>query len=117
MLLAITEDVTTLRNSMSQFPVSYYFHGGEKETALPGILEYVRGIAERATRSQDSAVRITGIMLSGAIIDYVELLAEVYLRMPSDDIPAVVRAYASDQLRDVVEYEPKSIRGAGSQAA
>src|SRR6185312_370426 len=85
MLLAITEEVTTLRNSMSQFPVSYYFHGGEKETALPGILEYVRGIAERATRSQDSAVRITGIMLSGAIIDYVELLAEVYLRMPSDD--------------------------------
>jgi len=105
LLLAITEEVTTLRNSMAQFPVSYYFHGGESETALPGILEYIRGIGERATRSSDSSVRITGIMLSGAIIDYLELLAEVYLRMPSDDIPAVLRAYASDQLRDVVEYE------------
>ena len=109
LLLTITEEVTTLRNSMSQFPVSYYFHGGEKETALPGILEYIRGIGEKATRSHDPSVRITGTMLSGAIIDYVELLAEVYLRMPSDDVPAVLRAYASDQLRDVVEYEPEPV--------
>jgi hypothetical protein len=106
LLLAITEEVTTLRNSMSQFPVSYYFHGGENETALPGILEYIRGIGDTATHSRDPSVRVTGSMLSGAIIDYLEFLAEVYLRMPSDDIPAVLRAYASDQLRDIVEYEP-----------
>jgi hypothetical protein len=46
-------------------------------------------------------------MLSGAIIDYLELLAEVYLRMPTDDIKAVLREYARDQLRDVVEYKPQ----------
>jgi hypothetical protein len=107
LLLAITEEVTTLRNSMSQFPVSYYFHGGESETALPGILEYVRGIAERSAKSEHTAVRIAGAMLSGAIIDYLELLAEVYLRMPTDDIKAVLREYARDQLRDVVEYKPQ----------
>lgn len=106
LLLTITEQVTTLRNSMSQFPVSYYFHGGENETALPGIIEYIRGIAEKATNSQNGSVRIAGTMLSGAIIDYLELLAEVYLQMPSDDIPAVLRAYARDQLREVVEYKP-----------
>jgi len=83
LLLTITEEITTLRNSMSQFPVSYYFHGGEAETALPGILEYVRGIGEKATQSHDPSVRIIGIMLSGAIIDYLQLVAQVYLRMPS----------------------------------
>jgi hypothetical protein len=117
LLLTITEEVTKLRNSMSQFPVSYYFHGGEKETALPGILEYVRGIGEKATRSHDPSVRITGIMLSGAIVDYLELIAEVYLHMPSNDVPAVLRAYASDQLREVVEYEGESIGGRDSRAA
>jgi hypothetical protein len=101
--------VTTLRNSMSQFPISYYFHGGESETALPGILEYIRGIGERTIHSNDPAVRIAGTMLSGAIIDYLELLAEVYLRMPKDDPAAILRQYASDQLRDVIEYErPRS---------
>jgi hypothetical protein len=117
LLLPITEEITTLRNSMSQFPVSYYFHGGEKETALPGILEYIRGIGEAATHSHDPAVRITGTMLSGAIIDYLELLAEVYLRMPSENIPAVLRAYANDQLRDLVEYESESAADRGSRAA
>ncbi len=117
LLLTITEEITKLRNSMSQFPVSYYFHGGEKETALPGILEYVRGIGEKATRAHDASVRIAGIMLSGAIIDYLEFLAQVYLRMPSDDIPAVLRAYARDQLRAVVEYEPARVEGQDSRAA
>jgi hypothetical protein len=109
LLMKITEEVTTLRNSMSQFPISYYFHGGESETALPGILEYIRGIGERTIHSNDPAVRIAGTMLSGAIIDYLELLAEVYLRMPKDDPAAILRQYASDQLRDVIEYErPRS---------
>jgi hypothetical protein len=105
LLMKITEDVTTLRNSMSQFPISYYFPGGERETALPGILEYVRGIGERTTHSNDPAVRIAGTMLSGAIIDYLELLAEVYLRMPQDDPAAILREYARDQLRDLVPYK------------
>jgi hypothetical protein len=117
LLLTITEEVTKLRNSMSQFPVSYYFHGGEKETALPGILEYIREIGEKATRSHDPSVRITGTMLSGAIIDYVELLAKVYLRMPSNDIPAVLRVYANDQLRDLVKYESDGVGGRDSRAA
>jgi hypothetical protein len=105
LLMMITEEVTTLRNSMAQFPISYYFHGGERETALPGILEYVRGIGERATHSNDPAVRIAGTMLSGAIIDYLEFLAEAYLLMPQDDPAAVLREYARDQLLDLVEYE------------
>jgi hypothetical protein len=109
LLITITEEVTTLRNSMSQFPVSYYFQGGESETALPGILEYVRGIAERAAKADDPAVRIAGTMLSGAIIDYLELLAEVYLSMPSDDIKAVSQEYARDQLCEIVEYEPHDL--------
>lgn len=117
LLLTITEQVTTLRNSMSQFPVSYYFHGGERETALPGVLEYIRGIAEKATRSQNGSVRISGSMLSGAIIDYLELLAEVYLQMPSDDIAAVLRAYGRDQLREVVEYKPETVNDRESRAA
>ena len=117
LLLTITEEVTTLRNCIAQFPVSYYFHGGESETALPGILEYIRGIGEKATHSHDTAVRITGIMLSGAIIDFLELLAEVFLRMPADDIEAVLRAYANDQLRDVVEYDQQRPKTPSERAA
>jgi hypothetical protein len=79
------------------------------ETALPGILEYIRGIGERTTHSHDPAVRIAGTMLSGAIIDYQKLLAEGHLRMPQDDPAAILREYARDQLRDVIEYErPRS---------
>jgi len=94
-----------LRNSMAQFPVTYYFRGGDKKMSLPRILEYIRGIGLQAAESHDPAIRITGAMLGGAVGDFLRLVADVYLDMPADDLSAVVKAYARDHLRELVAYE------------
>lgn len=104
-LMEITAEMIGLRNSLAQFPISYYFQAAEKETALPGILEYLRGMAERATASQEDCVRLAGTVLGGAIESYLKLVADVYLRMPTDDTPAVLRAYANDHRREIVAYD------------
>jgi hypothetical protein len=101
----ITTEIVILRNSMAQFPVSYYFRGGDKKMSLPGILEYIRGIGLRAAESRDPAIRISGTMLGGAVIDLLHLIADVFLEMPADDPAAVAQAYARDHLRDLVPYE------------
>ena len=100
----LTVEVIVLRNSMSQFPVSYYFLSGEKKSSLPGILEYVRGIAKRAAARPEPEVRLAGAMLGGALKDYLMLLAEEFLRMPGENLDAVMRAYAHDHMQYLVPY-------------
>ncbi|MBV8477282.1 MAG: hypothetical protein JOZ36_11500 [Acidobacteria bacterium] len=37
-IMAFTGDLAALRNQMAQFPISHYFHVGEPQTALAGVL-------------------------------------------------------------------------------
>ena len=100
----LTRGLLQLRNQMAQFPITYYFHMGESETALAGIIGYMADLAERAIAAgRPPSVRLSGTSLGGAVEDFLEHLARTYLRMPCGDKPAIMRAYARDQMRELVD--------------
>jgi hypothetical protein len=104
-IMTFAADLVQLRNSLTQFPVSYYFVGHENETSLPAILEYLRGLAESAEQSQKPAIRFAGGVLMRSIREYLKTVARIFLRCSPDDMQAVLRAYAKDHLRELVPYE------------
>jgi hypothetical protein len=107
LLMEFAGEFAQLRNSASQFPITYYFHSGETISGLAGILEYARVVADEASRSGSGSVRLAGTCLGGAIEDYLKLIAVDFLRMPpKSDTRDILRAYASDHMREVVNYDP-----------
>lgn len=46
-LLGLASQLITSRNELSQFPITYYFHENESETALARIMPYLADIAEQ----------------------------------------------------------------------
>jgi hypothetical protein len=102
----LSTEVIRLRNSLAQFPVSYYFLSGEERSSLPGILEYLRAMAEAGSKSSSPAIRIAATELGGAIQNYLELVAEAFLQIPANDPPRVLRAYAESHKRELVTYHP-----------
>lgn len=101
-IIGIAGDLASLRNQMAQFPISYYFYMGEPQTALAGALPYLYELADRAVASEVVAVRLAGTALGGAVEDFLGLLAEGFLRMPDGDKQAILRAYAREQMSDMM---------------
>ena len=101
-IMGIAADVASLRNQMAQFPISYYFYMGEPRTALAGALPYLYELSERGVRSERPAVRLAATALGGAVDDYLELLADVFLRIPGDDKKQILRAYSEEQMSDMI---------------
>jgi hypothetical protein len=95
--------VAALRNQMAQFPITYYFDTGEPETALAGALPYLLELANRATRNEKfPGLCIAGTVLGGAVHSFLELLAEGFLCMPTNDKQAILQAYAAEQMSDLM---------------
>jgi hypothetical protein len=98
-LWGLAAEISSLRNDLTQFPITYYFHSGDEHSGLAGALPYVADLAENASRPQMSpSVRMAGIALGGAIHDYLEYVAETFLDMPLDDKRAIMRRYADEHL-------------------
>ena len=101
-VLDLGTSVAGLRNQMAQFPITYYFDTGEPETALAGALPYLLEFSERASRATQPALRLAGTVLGGAVHSFLEMLAEDFLSMPQDDKLAIMRAYATEQMSDLI---------------
>lgn len=101
-IMAMAGDLANLRNQLSQFPIAYYFHIGEKKSALSGAMAYLAEIGKRAADSEAPAMRVAGTALGGAVHNFLELLAEDFLRMPSHDKNAILLAYAREQMTDLM---------------
>jgi hypothetical protein len=113
-LWGLAKDIAELRNDLVQFPISYYFHSGDRESGLSAGLPYLAEIAEKASRPHRApAYRIAGVSLGGAIDDYLDEIAEVFLRMPKDDKAAIMRRLADDQLRQTYTMPSQPRRRAG----
>jgi hypothetical protein len=103
LLSGLLSEFASLRNQMAQFPIAYYFHMGEEQTALPGILPYIADLAARAAEpGRAPSVRLLGTALGGVVESFLEALAETYLRIPLDDKRRILEAYAYDQMRELV---------------
>ena len=102
-LMSLTAQLTTLRSQVIQLPITYYFHVGEEEGALAGILPYLAELAVRSTRAgRPASLRLAGTSLGGAVDSYLEMIATIFLRIPTDDKGAILRRHADDQLRRMV---------------
>jgi hypothetical protein len=107
LLLGLTQQVSTIRNDLSQFPITYYFHVGERITATPGVMAYMYDLAESCSESKyGKGVRLSASMLAGSITDYTNLVAEVFLRKDEREPRKVIRMYAKDHLRELMPEEP-----------
>lgn len=95
-------DLASLRNQMAQFPITYYFDMGEPETALAGALSYLLELADRASDAEGNGMKISGTVLGGAVESFLNMLATDFLSMSVDDKPAILRAYASEQMSDLI---------------
>jgi hypothetical protein len=101
-ILSLGTDLASLRNQMAQFPITYYFDMGEPETALAGALSYMLELGERASAAQSNGMKIAGAVLGGAVESFLEMLASDFLSIPQNDKHAILRAYASEQMSDLV---------------
>lgn len=101
-IMAIGADLASLRNQMAQFPITYYFDMGEPETALAGALSYLLELADRSSSAPQPALRIAGTVLGGAVESFLEMLATDFLSVSPDDKHAILRAYASEQMSDLI---------------
>lgn len=108
LLIGLTEQVSQMRNDLSQFPITYYFHMGERNTATPGTLSFLYDLAEECSKpAYGDSVRMAATTLGGAVKDYTNVLAEVFLRKRGKDVKEIIRLYAKDHLRELMPETPE----------
>lgn len=100
-LLGFASQVTTSRNELIQFPITYYFHEHERETSLAATLPYLADIAAQNV-NRPGAAAIAATVLGGAVEDYLKVIAALFLNRPFTDRHEMLRAFAADHLRDIV---------------
>jgi hypothetical protein len=93
--------MTTSRNELIQFPITYYFHENEGQTSLAAILPYLADIAAQNVRGE-GAVALAATALGGAIDDYLKFVSRTFLERPFTSRYELLRAFAADHLRDAV---------------
>jgi hypothetical protein len=100
-LLGFASQLTTSRNELIQFPITYYFHEQERETSLAGILPYLADMAAQNV-NRPGAAAIAATALGGAVDDYLKVIAALFLDRRFTDRQEMLRAFAADHLRDIV---------------
>jgi hypothetical protein len=100
-LLGFVSQMTTHRNELMQFPITYYFYEEDKITALPGVLPYLADIAQQSA-SRGGAAGMSAVSLGGAIDDYLDVLSQWFLHGRSKNRHEAMTAYAADHRRAIV---------------
>ena len=100
-LLGLASQMTTHRNELTQFPITYYFREDEPQTALAGILSYLADIAEECV-GRGGGVPVAAAALGGAIDDFLKIVAETFLHRQWTNRREILEAYAEDHMREPV---------------
>lgn len=98
---ALLDELTTgmiaVEGDLSQFPVTYYFHGGDDRSSLCAALPHLVQLAtDAASLDCPPALRFRGAMLQQAIQDFAAELGGRFLALPAAPVDVVLRAYAAD---------------------
>jgi hypothetical protein len=101
LVIGLATDITKIRNDLAQFPITYYFHEDDPQSAFAGALPLAMDIANRANRPESGTpVRIAGIVLQGAIHDLLALLGAWFLNMQNEpDDVRLMHRFAEDHFR------------------
>jgi hypothetical protein len=100
-LLGFAGEMTTSRNELIQFPITYYFHENEGQTSLAAILPYLADIAAQNVHGE-GAVALAATALGGAIDDYLKFVGRFFLDRPFTNRYEMLGAFAADHLRNAV---------------
>jgi len=100
-LLGFASQLTTHRNELSQFPITYFFYEEDRKTSLAGILGYLAEIADESVVRKGAAA-IAATILGGAVDDYLKLLCRLFLHREFTNRDQILQAYAEDQNRTLV---------------
>jgi hypothetical protein len=104
----LVAEMSSLRNDLTQFPITYYFHSGEAPTGLAGALPYIAELAGAASRPNVApGLRLAATALGGALDDFLEYVAGTFLRMPVGDKTAILHRYAEEQMREPMHWTGK----------
>lgn len=94
-LATLTSGLVAIRGDLLQFPITYYFHEGEQESALPVVMPQVLNVAQRASAADRPAeVRLQAARLHAALDDMAETLATQFLLIEPEPVEEVLAAYA-----------------------
>jgi hypothetical protein len=101
LVVGLATDMTKIRNDLAQFPITYYFHEDDPQSAFASALPLAMDIANRANRRESGEpLRIAGIVLQGAIHDLLALLGAWFLDMPNEtDDQKLMQSFAEDHFR------------------
>jgi hypothetical protein len=104
LVMQLAIDMTRIRNDLAQFPITYYFHEDEQQSAFAGALPLAWDIAKRAAREESTEpVRIAGIVLEGAIHDLLCLIGVWFLSMDDEqDDEKLLAAISTDHFRQEI---------------
>ncbi len=94
----LTSHVVAAEGNLVQFPITYYFHGGEERNSLPVALPYLLRLAERAgSEASPPEVRLWAGMLRRAVEDLTERIASrAFLDLGGASTEEILKAYADD---------------------
>lgn len=110
-LFMLASQLTTCRNELLQFPITYYFHEDEQETSLAGVLHYLDDIAVQNLRRKGAAA-LAAATLGGAVEDYLKVVANVFLKREFSSRSEILGALAADHLREPVRSPRLASRAA-----
>jgi hypothetical protein len=110
-LLGIVSQLTTHRNELMQFPITYYFYEEDRVTALPGVLPYLADIARQSAK-RGGAAAISAVSLGGAIDDYLDVIERSFLHRQFRSRDEAMKAYASDHKREIVRSPARGRKAA-----
>lgn len=99
-LLSMAEQVIAVCGDLEQFPITYYFHPSNRDSALPLALPQIVAIARWGEEYGSGPVRLQSRLMLGAIHDLATYLAERFLNLEDGDLDAVLAAYSADHLYD-----------------
>ena len=105
LLLALSEQITTIRTELSQFPITYYFHQRDERSTVAPALQYLAELAEDVARERPGA-RIGATVMGGAIDDLLEMMAKKYLKRSFPSRWEALAALLKDHRREAL-HRPK----------
>jgi hypothetical protein len=90
-------DVIRTRVDFIHFPIIYYFHSGTDHVSLALALRHMNRFAEAGLKTEGAdRVRLAAAMLSEALRDLAQVLANRFVHGNADDPDAVFRAVAAE---------------------
>lgn len=95
LLETLADELVQVRVDLTQYAETYYFRETDEVASLPAQLSYARELADRAASSRRDDVRLSGLLLRGAVEDFVYLLTQQFLPA-GGGLGTILQRYSDD---------------------